>query len=98
MDEGKPLRLGMFIPTIQGQGDKEQQKHWIPMCTKLQIIGTYAQTELGHGTYLRGLEAGPAKHCSPRDFPRTDAYCTLDLLRFRVLSVMASHEAACNIW
>ena len=53
---GLDLHLGMFIPTIQGQGDEEQRKHWLPMCTKLQIIGTYAQTELGHGTYIRGLE------------------------------------------
>ena len=28
----------------------------MPRCVKLQIIGTYAQTELGHGTYIRGLE------------------------------------------
>jgi acyl-CoA oxidase len=53
---GLDLHLGMFIPTIQGQGDDEQKKHWLPMCIKLQIIGTYAQTELGHGTYIRGLE------------------------------------------
>ena len=53
---GLDLHLGMFIPTIQGQGDEEQRKHWLPMCTKLQIVGTYAQTELGHGTYIRGLE------------------------------------------
>ena len=31
-----------------------------PLCEQkamqLQVIGTYAQTELGHGTYIRGLE------------------------------------------
>ena len=53
---GVDLHLGMFIPTIQGQGDAEQQKAWLPLCYNLSIIGTYAQTELGHGTYLRGLE------------------------------------------
>ena len=53
---GLDLHLGMFIPTIQGQGDDEQRAHWLPMCTKLQCVGTYAQTELGHGTYIRGLE------------------------------------------
>lgn len=26
------------------------------MCECVQIIGTYAQTELGHGTFVRGLE------------------------------------------
>ena len=53
---GVDLHLGMFIPTIQGQGDAEQQKAWLPLCYNLSVIGTYAQTELGHGTYLRGLE------------------------------------------
>jgi len=53
---GLDLHLGMFIPTIQGQGDEEQRKYWIPKCVKLECVGTYAQTELGHGTYLRGLE------------------------------------------
>ena len=53
---GLDLHLGMFIPTIQGQGTKEQQAYWMPRCLKLKVIGTYAQTELGHGTYIRGLE------------------------------------------
>ena len=53
---GLDLHLGMFIPTIQGQADEEQKKYWMPRCIKLRVIGTYAQTELGHGTYIRGLE------------------------------------------
>ena len=53
---GLDLHLGMFIPTIQGQGDAEQRKYWLPKCARLQCVGTYAQTELGHGTYIRGLE------------------------------------------
>ena len=28
----------------------------MPRCVALKIVGTYAQTELGHGTYIRGLE------------------------------------------
>ena len=38
------------------QGSPEQQAKWLPMAQKLEIIGTYAQTELGHGTFVRGLE------------------------------------------
>lgn len=58
IDEPGPLdlHLGMFIPTIEGQGDEEQRAHWLPHALSNTIIGTYAQTELGHGTYLRGLE------------------------------------------
>jgi acyl-CoA oxidase len=46
----------MFIPSIRSQGSAEQQAYWMPRCMNLEIIGTYAQTELGHGTFVRGLE------------------------------------------
>jgi len=46
----------MFIPSILSQGTPEQQQHWLPLCYSLAIVGTYAQTELGHGTFVRGLE------------------------------------------
>ena len=46
----------MFIPTILGQGTEEQKAELLPKCNTLEIIGTYAQTELGHGTFVRGLE------------------------------------------
>ncbi|KAL5481883.1 hypothetical protein EMCRGX_G022144 [Ephydatia muelleri] len=46
----------MFIPAIEGQGTEEQQKKWLTPAYSYQIIGAYAQTELGHGTNLRGLE------------------------------------------
>jgi len=53
---GLELHIGMFIPSILSQGTMEQQEKWLPACYNLDIIGTYAQTELGHGTFLRGLE------------------------------------------
>merc|ERR1712176_1227615 len=34
----------------------EQQKEWLQPALDFRVIGTYAQTELGHGTFLRGLE------------------------------------------
>ncbi|KRT79485.1 hypothetical protein AMK59_7150, partial [Oryctes borbonicus] len=56
--DGNPLGLHyvMFIPAIMGQGTIEQQAEWISKAWNLDIIGTYAQTELGHGTFIRGLE------------------------------------------
>ncbi|XP_045509521.1 probable peroxisomal acyl-coenzyme A oxidase 1 [Colias croceus] len=56
--DGNPLALHyvMFIPTVMGQGTVEQQAYWIGRAFNLSIIGTYAQTELGHGTFIRGLE------------------------------------------
>ncbi|CAH9117963.1 unnamed protein product [Cuscuta epithymum] len=46
----------MFVPAIKGSGTEEQQKKWLPLAYKMQIIGCYAQTELGHGSNVQGLE------------------------------------------
>ncbi|XP_048268857.1 probable peroxisomal acyl-coenzyme A oxidase 1 isoform X2 [Bombus terrestris] len=56
--DGNPLSLhyGMFLPTLMGQANSEQQAYWINRAWTGDVIGTYAQTELGHGTFLRGLE------------------------------------------
>ena len=39
----------MFIPTIEKQGTKEQVQKYVEPAKRYEIIGTYAQTELGHG-------------------------------------------------
>ncbi|XP_068109852.1 peroxisomal acyl-coenzyme A oxidase 2 [Hyperolius riggenbachi] len=46
----------VFVNCIRTLGTEEQIAKWVPLATNYQILGTYAQTELGHGTYLRGLE------------------------------------------
>lgn len=46
----------MFVPTLKLQADAEQQAFWLPRAESGEIIGTYCQTELGHGTFLRNLE------------------------------------------
>uniref|UniRef100_F1KY21 Acyl-coenzyme A oxidase n=1 Tax=Ascaris suum TaxID=6253 RepID=F1KY21_ASCSU len=50
------LHYVMFIPTLQGQTDDKQLDHWLPLAVSRAIVGTYAQTELGHGTNLSKLE------------------------------------------
>jgi len=50
------LNYGMFAPTILNQGTPEQQEKYLFPALNHEIIGTYAQTEMGHGTFLRGLE------------------------------------------
>ncbi|KAG9156202.1 hypothetical protein Leryth_024803 [Lithospermum erythrorhizon] len=50
------LHWGMFVPAIKGQGTDEQQKKWLSLSYKMKIIGCYAQTELGHGSNVQGLE------------------------------------------
>ncbi|XP_057700125.1 peroxisomal acyl-coenzyme A oxidase 1 isoform X2 [Corythoichthys intestinalis] len=54
--EAMGLHFVMFLPTLYGQCDPEQCKKWLPLAESYKAIGTYAQTELGHGTHLRGLE------------------------------------------
>jgi len=46
----------MFQNALQNQASEEQKEKWLPQVYAGEIIGTYAQTELGHGTFLRGLE------------------------------------------
>uniref|UniRef100_A0A915PWU0 Acyl-coenzyme A oxidase n=1 Tax=Setaria digitata TaxID=48799 RepID=A0A915PWU0_9BILA len=53
---GMSLHYGMFIPTIQGQMNDDQLDYWLPLAISRGIIGTYAQTELGHGTNIAKLE------------------------------------------
>lgn len=46
----------MFGPTLKLQTSPEQRAYWMPLVESGKIVGTYCQTELGHGTFLRGLE------------------------------------------
>ncbi|CAK9795593.1 Probable peroxisomal acyl-coenzyme A oxidase 1 [Anthophora plagiata] len=57
-EDGNPLvvHYAMFLPSIMGQGTIKQQAYWLSRSWSGNIIGTYAQTELGHGTFIRGLE------------------------------------------
>jgi acyl-CoA oxidase len=53
-----PIRVHstMFIPTLQIMGTDSQISKWMPLAENYHLLGTYAQTELGHGTNVRGLE------------------------------------------
>ncbi|PVU89889.1 hypothetical protein BB559_004884 [Furculomyces boomerangus] len=58
LDWSSPFDLsrGMFIPTLMQQCTDEQKKAFLEPALKYQIIGCYAQTEMGHGSNIRGLE------------------------------------------
>lgn len=49
-------QFALFSPALKLLGDEEQINHWWPLARDGKIVCTYAQTELGHGTFLRGLE------------------------------------------
>jgi acyl-CoA oxidase len=48
--------FALFTQTILSQGTPDQVRYWLPKALALEIIGTYAQTELGHGSNVRALE------------------------------------------
>ncbi|KAK1330812.1 hypothetical protein QTO34_008750 [Cnephaeus nilssonii] len=52
------LNFSMFIPTLLNQGTTAQKEKWLLSSKGLQIIGTYAQTELGHGPSPLDLHLG----------------------------------------
>jgi acyl-CoA oxidase len=56
--DGSPTSIHqvMFIPTIRAQTSDEQRKLWLPAAESGAIIGCYAQTEMGHGSNVAGLE------------------------------------------
>lgn len=58
----------MWIPALMGQADEEQQAKWLPPSQRLELIGTYAQTELGHGTFVRGLETTATYDAASQQF------------------------------
>ena len=55
---GGPLKLhfSMFLQSIIHLGSEEQKKKYLQPAAHLNIIGCYAQTELGHGSNVAGLE------------------------------------------
>ncbi|XP_072176092.1 peroxisomal acyl-coenzyme A oxidase 1-like [Diadema setosum] len=50
------LHATMFSHAIYSQMSEEQHEKWLEAAFSYTLIGTYAQTEIGHGTFLRGLE------------------------------------------
>ncbi|KAJ0182748.1 hypothetical protein K1T71_002117 [Dendrolimus kikuchii] len=62
------LHFSMFIPSILGLADEEQKARWLKRAMNMEILGTYAQTELGHGTFIRGLETRATYDLNTEEF------------------------------
>jgi len=50
------LHYHAFTPAIDLLGSEEQRKKWVPLALDLKILGSYAQTEIGHGSDVQALE------------------------------------------
>jgi acyl-CoA oxidase len=58
MDEMGPyaLQFTMFATSIREQCSEDLRKYWLPKLDSWEIIGCYGQTELGHGSNVKGIE------------------------------------------
>ena len=58
VDESLPLdvHMSMFVPLMRYHTSAEQRTTWLDDAVNFRIIGAYAQTELAHGSNVRGIE------------------------------------------
>ena len=61
------LHDDVFVPTIMNQASSEQVSEWLPKVMSYEWIGSYSQTEIAHGSNVRGLQTiaryMPAEDC-----------------------------------
>lgn len=62
------LHTVMFMTSIREQANEEQLKYWQPKVDSWEIIGCYSQTELGHGSNVRGVETLATWNPDTKDF------------------------------
>lgn len=62
------LHTAAFKVSIELWGSAEQVKHWLAVMDSNFVIGTYIQTEIGHGTYVRGLETTATYNKHSKEF------------------------------
>jgi acyl-CoA oxidase len=71
------VHFGLWGGAIMGQGDGEQTGEWYGRTVSMEIFGCFGMTEIGHGSFVRGLETtatyDPATRCFDVHTPRLEA-------------------------
>lgn len=70
------LHEHMFLVTLRDQGNEEQHEKFLKPAREYKYIGCYAQTELGHGSNVRGLETTATWNKDDKTFTLHTPYLT----------------------
>ncbi|KAK7092006.1 peroxisomal acyl-coenzyme A oxidase 1-like [Littorina saxatilis] len=62
------LHHAAFVNTFAMLASEEQKAKWLPLMKDFHLVGTYVQTEMGHGSFLRGLETTATYDPSTQEF------------------------------
>lgn len=78
VDDVQPyhLHISLFTAAMREQSNDEQRAYWMPKVASWEIIGAYAQTELGHGSNVRGIDTEARWEPSSQQFVLHSPYLT----------------------
>ena len=85
------MHYEFFLPSFELQISQEQREKWISKCESLEYIGCYAQTELGHGSNVRGVEIEARYDHGKKEFVFHSPTITATKWWIGALGILATH-------
>jgi acyl-CoA oxidase len=86
-----PVLTFWFQVTLREQGTPEQHKIFLEKAENYEYIGCYAQTELGHGSNVRGLETTATWNPEDKTFTMHSPHLTASKWWIGSLGKVANH-------
>uniref|UniRef100_T1IU94 Acyl-coenzyme A oxidase n=1 Tax=Strigamia maritima TaxID=126957 RepID=T1IU94_STRMM len=83
----------VFHEVILAQSTKQQLSEWLPLAENHEIIGAFAQTELGHGSDIQNLETIATYDKSTEEFVINSPSLTSTKIWSGALGRIATHAA-----
>lgn len=81
----------MFLDCLRTLATSKQRDKWIPLIQQRKMFGTYVQTELGHGSNVRGLETLAVFDKSSKEFVINTPTLTATKFWPGTLGLIATH-------